>query len=161
MRMTRRTLIRSTAAVSFLAVFRANRPPAAPHGERVMRFGYMILYVPDVAAGLAFYEQAFGLAPRFVHESGSYAELETGTTALALASAQMAPPGSRMVRPDEPPTGVEIAFVTDDVAAAFARATGAGAATVSAPEAKPWGQIVAYVRDLNGFLVELCTPVGG
>jgi len=126
-----------------------------------MRFGYMILYVPDVAAAVSFYEHAFGLARRFVHESGAYAELETGATTLALAGAQMAPAGSRMVRPDEPPPGVEIAFVTDDVAAAFARATGAGAAAVSAPEVKPWGQIVAYVRDSNGFLVELCTPVGG
>jgi lactoylglutathione lyase len=24
----------------------------------------------------------------------------------------------------------------------------------------PWGQTVAYVRDNNGFLVELCTPMG-
>ena len=25
---------------------------------------------------------------------------------------------------------------------------------------KPWGQRVAYVRDCNGALVELCTPMG-
>jgi len=24
----------------------------------------------------------------------------------------------------------------------------------------PWGQTIAYVADINGFLVELCTPVG-
>lgn len=24
-----------------------------------------------------------------------------------------------------------------------------------------WGQTVAYVADLNGFVVELCTPMGG
>ena len=23
----------------------------------------------------------------------------------------------------------------------------------------PWGQTIAYVADINGFLVELCTPV--
>ena len=27
------------------------------------------------------------------------------------------------------------------------------------PHAKPWGQVVAYVRDLNGFLVELCSAM--
>ncbi|WP_374326245.1 hypothetical protein [Azonexus sp.] len=29
-----------------------------------------------------------------------------------------------------------------------------------APEAMPWGQTVAYVADHEGYLVELCTPVG-
>jgi hypothetical protein len=28
------------------------------------------------------------------------------------------------------------------------------------PVSKPWGQTVAYVRDLDGFLVELCTAMG-
>ncbi|MFO0110274.1 MAG: VOC family protein, partial [Alphaproteobacteria bacterium] len=34
------------------------------------------------------------------------------------------------------------------------------AAPLKKPEQKPWGQTVAYVRDLNGFLVEICSPVG-
>mgnify|MGYP006317175061 FL=1 len=37
-----------------------------------MKFGYTIVYVPDVAASLAFFESAFGLSRRFLHESGSY-----------------------------------------------------------------------------------------
>ena len=51
-----------------------------------MQFGYTILYVDDVASTLAFYGKAFGLATRYMHESGSYGELETGTTALAFVS---------------------------------------------------------------------------
>jgi len=47
------------------------------------------------------------------------------------------------------------------VAAAYRRAVDAGAVSVVAPDARPWGQVVAYVRDLNGVLVELCTPMGG
>ena len=43
-----------------------------------MQFGYTIIYVPDVAASLAFFTRAFGLARRFLHESGTYGELETG-----------------------------------------------------------------------------------
>ena len=35
----------------------------------------------------------------------------------------------------------------------------AGATAEAAPETKPWGQTVAYVRDNRGFLVELCTPM--
>ena len=43
---------------------------------------------------------------------------------------------------------------------AYDTAVAAGAKSVSKPEKKPWGQTVAYVRDNNGFLVELCTPMG-
>lgn len=42
----------------------------------------------------------------------------------------------------------------------FASAIEAGALAVAIaePVTKPWGQTVAYVRDLNGLLVELATP---
>lgn len=43
---------------------------------------------------------------------------------------------------------------------AHARALAAGATELRAPEAKPWGQTVSYVRCPDGTLVELCTPVG-
>lgn len=129
-----------------------------------MRLGYVILYVPDVEAALDFHERAFGLARRFVHDSGAYAELDTGATVLAFASEELAASHGFDYRPNRPqdsPSGMEIALVTDDVAVAYDRALAAGAAAVRAPETKPWGQIVAYVRDINGCLVELCTPVGG
>ena len=53
------------------------------------------------------------------------------------------------------------AFVTDDVAAAHAQAVSAGATELSAPLAKPWGQVVSYRRCPDGTLVELCTPMHG
>ena len=43
---------------------------------------------------------------------------------------------------------------------AVQRALDAGCRLLQAPEAMSWGQTVAYVADLNGFVVELCTPVG-
>ena len=43
-----------------------------------MKFGYTIIYVPDVSSSLAFFEEAFGFARRFVDESGDYGELNTG-----------------------------------------------------------------------------------
>ncbi len=128
-----------------------------------MKLGWVILYVPDVAAALDFYERAFGLARRFVHESGTYAEMETGATALAFAAEPLAVDHGitlRVSRPGENPAAVEIALTTDDVDAAWSRATEAGASAVKPPEKKPWGQTVAWVRDLNGALVELCTPMG-
>jgi catechol 2,3-dioxygenase-like lactoylglutathione lyase family enzyme len=128
-----------------------------------MRLGYVIVYVPDVGAAVAFYEQAFGLTLRFVDDSGQFAEMDTGATALAFAhEALVRGDGVDFVTPraDQIPAGVEIALVTDRVAAAVERAVEAGAALVTPPHDKPWGQTVAYVRDLNGVLVELCTPVG-
>lgn len=126
-------------------------------------FAYVIGYVPDVAATVAFHERAFGLTCRFVHESGAYAEMETGATALAFAHEEATPTAGDIVpaRPGAKAPPIEIAFVVDDVPAAYARALAAGATPVHPPEAKPWGQVVSYVRDLNGFLVELCTAVAG
>jgi len=145
-------------------------PPKGRHGmvrsehkgNMPVRLGYAIIYVPDVTAAVEFYERAFGLARRFVHDSGEYAEMETGATALGFANegfiaAQNHP--FRTNRPGEAPAGVEIALIVEDVPSAFERALTAGAERWAEPAVKPWGQTVAFVRDLNGFLVELCTAI--
>ncbi|HXA14324.1 MAG TPA: VOC family protein [Opitutaceae bacterium] len=127
--------------------------------------GYVILYVPDVSASLCFYQDAFGLARRFFHVDGgkAYGEMETGATSLAFASLNQA---SEHLKQDvvaadlkKAPLGVEIALVTRNLPAVFARAVKAGATVVSEPADKPWGQTVAYLRDNAGHLVELCTPL--
>ena len=129
-----------------------------------MRFGYTILYVDDVSRAIDFYERAFGLTCRFVSDDATYGEMETGDTTLSFASHSLVggslPGGYRHNDPAEPPAGVEIGFVMDDVPAAWDAAVAAGAVVVSAPTTKPWGQTVAYVRDPNGTLVELGEPVG-
>ena len=84
-----------------------------------MKFGYTIIYVPDVAASLAFFERAFGLTRRFLHESGTYGELETGATALAFAAHELGdnnfPGGHVAAHSSAQPLGFEVAFVTSDV----------------------------------------------
>src|SRR2546427_7206156 len=127
--------------------------------------GYVILYVKDVSASLVFYEKAFGLARRFFHDDNgkAYGELESGAARLAFASLELATEHVKQevvaASLDKAPLGVEIALVTSDVPALYARAVKAGATAVSEPAAKPWGQTVAYVRDNAGHLVELCTPL--
>jgi len=127
-----------------------------------MRFGYTILYVRDVSASLEMYERAFGQRRRFVHETGEYAELDTGETTLALASHELAGANLgdafRPPDPGEPVSAFEVCFVTDDVAGAYERAVREGAEPVSGPETRPWGQDVAYVRDADGNLIELASP---
>lgn len=128
-----------------------------------MKLGYTIIYVPSVEASLEFFEQAFGLSRRFLHESGDYGELATGETTLAFASHALGEANfaAGHVRASESalPLGMEIGLVTDAVEQAHAAALALGATEVSAPAAKPWGQVVSYVRAPDGTLVELCTPV--
>jgi catechol 2,3-dioxygenase-like lactoylglutathione lyase family enzyme len=130
-----------------------------------MKFGYTIVYVPDVSSSLAFFEKAFGLSRRFLHESGAYGELNTGETSLAFASLEMGkvnlPAGFVAASASARPLGFEVAFVTPSVAEAHAKAVSCGAAEVKPPESKPWGQVVSYVRCPDGTLVELCSPMGG
>ena len=127
-----------------------------------MDFRYTILYVDDVPAALAFYERAFGLARGLLHESGDYGELATGRTKLAFSSVElMTRIGKAPGRPDAQAPTFEIAFETDDVPGALKRAVAAGAALVQDVADMPWGQTTAYVRDPDGFLVEICSPVAG
>jgi len=126
-----------------------------------MKLGYTILYVEDVRQTLGFYERAFNLKTRFLHESGDFGELDTGDTALAFSSRRlMTELGKNPGQPDTAKPVFEIALVTENVPAAVQQAVEAGARLIQAPEDMPWGQTVAYVADLDGFLVEICTAVG-
>ncbi|WP_395024602.1 VOC family protein [Comamonas odontotermitis] len=129
-----------------------------------MKLGYTIIYVPQVSRTLEFFEKAFGLRRKFLHESGDYGELDTGETTLAFASHELGqanfPKGYIAASDSLLPLGVEIAFTTDDVPAAFDAAVAAGAKAIKSPEVKPWGQTIAYVRCPDGTLIELCTPMG-
>jgi lactoylglutathione lyase len=130
-----------------------------------MKLGYTILYVPDVAASLQFFERAFGLKSRFLHESGTYGELDTGATTLAFAAHELGdtnfPGGHVQAHSSAMPLGMEIALVTTNVPEAHGKAIASGARELTPPATKPWGQVVSYVRSPDGCLIELCTPIGG
>ncbi len=125
-----------------------------------MKFKYTIFYVECVEKTLAFYCEAFGFQQLFLHESGDYGELDTGSTTLAFSSFElMENLGKKPHQANSDHPVFEIAFETDDVAAGVIKAQAAGAALVQQPTDMPWGQTVAYVTDMNGYLIELCTAV--
>lgn len=130
-----------------------------------MKLGYTIIYVPDVSASLAFFESAFGLKRKFLHESGTYGELDTGATTLSFAAHELGdmnfPGGHIHADKSLQPLGFEIALVTANVQSAHKLAVSSGATGLAAPKIKPWGQTVSYVRCPDGLLVELCTPISG
>ena len=130
----------------------------------MIKFAYTILYVQDVAKSVAFYEEAFGFSRKFVTPENDYGELLVGETTLSFASTTLAKSnlkdGFVESSLESKPFGIEIGFTTDNVEATVAAAIHAGATIVEQPKTKPWGQTVAYVRDIDGFLIEICTPMG-
>jgi lactoylglutathione lyase len=130
----------------------------------MVKFGYTILYVPDVGKSIAFYEAAFGLQRKFVTPENDYGELLTGETTLAFASLALAqsnlPDGFLASTALAQPFGIELGLVTEDVPATMAHAIAHGATLYKAAAEKPWGQTVGYLRDLDGFLLEICSPMG-
>ena len=125
-----------------------------------MHLRYTILYVKDVEKTLSFYEAAFSLTRGMLHESGDYGELVTGDTKLAFSSiGLMEGLGKKMGEVDPEAPIFEIAFETDNVAQALTNALNAGATLIEDIKDQPWGQQTSYVADLNGFTVEICSPV--
>jgi catechol 2,3-dioxygenase-like lactoylglutathione lyase family enzyme len=134
--------------------------PAVPTPQ----LGYTLLYVADVHRSVEFYERAFALTRKLLDEDGGFATMDTGATQLGFVSVEQArthlPAGFRTNVPQELPAGFEVALTTSDVAAAYRRAVAAGAVEVTPPTQTPWGQTIAYVRDPDGILVELASPMG-
>ena len=98
---------------------------------------------------------------RDLNAQAALAELETGGSTLAVAAhslGEMLMPGAYRRPVDGQPVGVEIAFVTRDVPASFAKAIAEGASPIAAPRRMPWGLEVAYVRAPDGTLIGLSEP---
>lgn len=130
----------------------------------MIKFTYTILYVKDVEKAIEFYEKAFGFTRKFMTPEKDYAELLVGETTLSFASLDLANSnlknGFIESSLNDKPFGIEIGFTTDNVEATVLSAVEAGATLLENPKTKPWGQVVAYVRDLDGFLIEICTAMG-
>ena len=129
----------------------------------MVKFGYTIVYVESVEKTISFFENAFGMSRKFITEENDYGELNTGETTLSFASHELGNSnfkgGYVSGSGSDKPLGTEIALVTTDVSAAHSSALKHGASELKAPEEKPWGQVVSYVRCPSGILLELCTPM--
>ena len=129
----------------------------------MVKFGYTIVYVDDVEKTLHFFNEAFNMKTRFLHDTGTYGELDTGETVLAFASHELGhghfPYGYIHAGSSEKPLGIEIALVTEDVQTTHNAAIVYGSTELKAPTVMPWGQTVSYVRAPSGILLELCSPI--
>jgi catechol 2,3-dioxygenase-like lactoylglutathione lyase family enzyme len=116
---------------------------------------YVVLIVSDLDRALGFYTEVLGLP--LGHRSGDYAQLQTGTTRLALytRSAMEKILGMALEPPGANRPGFEIGFKVADTDAAFAELVACGASAVVPPTDRFWGQRTAYVRDPDGHLIEI------
>lgn len=116
---------------------------------------YVVLIVEDLERSLRFYVELLGL--RLGHRSGSYAQLDTGRTRLALYERRdmSKTVGSRLRATPRDAPGFEIGFKVPDVDRAFEELVRCGATPMTPPTERAWGQRTAYVRDPDGHLIEL------
>lgn len=123
-----------------------------------MKYAYTILYVDDVLKTIEFYEKAFNFTRNFITPENEYGELISGETTIAFATIDIGKSnfktGFKKITNSKKPFGVELAFEKD-----FQKAINYGATEFEPLTEKPWGQTVGYLRDNNGFLIEICTPI--
>ena len=101
-----------------------------------LKLKYTILYVEDVATTIDFFVRAFGFETGMQHEN-AYGELVTGATTLSFCSKKFLKElGKTAGQADRHAPVFEIAFETDDVASAVAKALAAGATVVASVEAE-------------------------
>jgi lactoylglutathione lyase len=129
----------------------------------MIKFAYTILYVENVLKSMEFYQRAFGFSEKMLAPDNSYGEVMSGETTLSFAQLSLAKSNLKdgFIESDlsKQRFGIEIGFTTDDVEGTLIQAVSAGAVLVEVPKIKPWGQVVAYLRDLDGFLIEVCSPM--
>ena len=121
----------------------------------------IILYVHDVEKACTFYEQAFGLKRVFITEDNMYGELDTGSTKLSFVAREFVKGMTNLNFADakDIPQAFEICFESTDVPGNYQKCLDHGASDIAAPAQKPWGQSIAYVRDPDGYTVEICSPM--
>ena len=127
-----------------------------------MQFSYVLFYVDDVKKSMEFYQKAFLVEPGFLHESHQYGELNTGATRLGFVAHETASSHGfnyKKATPSDEAFGFELGFVSENVKESYELAIREGAVKVSEPKTKPWGQEVSYVRDINGYLIEICSAM--
>jgi len=129
----------------------------------MIKYAYTILYVEDVNATISFYEKAFGFTQKMITPEKDYGEIISGETTIAFASIELANSnlknGFIKSNTDGKPFGIELGFTSTTPEALIKKAISAGAIEVEKLITKPWGQQVGYIRDNNGFLIEICSPM--
>ncbi|MEV4613034.1 VOC family protein [Kitasatospora sp. NPDC049258] len=122
-----------------------------------MDFVSIRVITEDVARLVGFYERVTGASAAWSTED--FAELALGSATLAIAGIRTVPlfgPGTAQARANRSSI---VEFLVDDVDALHAALDGQVDGFVNAPTTMPWGNRSLLLRDPDGNLVNLFTPV--
>ena len=112
----------------------------------------------DPKALAAFYADVTGITPTWFTED--FAELATPSGTLAIASTRtLALFGEKDIARPAANASVIVEFITADVDADFVRLAAQNFVFEQSPTTMPWGNRSALLRDPDGNLVNLFTPV--
>ena len=115
------------------------------------------LITDDVAALAAFYQVVTGVPVAW--STPDFAEVRTPAGTVAIGSTRtVALFGEGSARPGDNHSAI-IEFLVEDVDAEYARLEEFGPAFVNEPTTMPWGNRSLLLRDPDGNLVNLFTPV--
>jgi predicted enzyme related to lactoylglutathione lyase len=121
-----------------------------------MRFASIRIPSDDVARLVGFYEQLTGVPAAWANDQ--FAEILLPGATIALSSRALTDAfAAASVVPEQNAT-VMVELLVDDVDAEFARARALGEVVMD-PTTLPWGNRSALLRDPDGNVVNLFTPV--
>ena len=107
----------------------------------MIKYAYTILYVENVTKSIEFYEKSFGFSRKFVTEENDYGEIITGETTISFASKNLANTNLKngFIESDlkSKPFGIELGFVTENVAETIESAKNNGGIIIEEPKQKP------------------------
>lgn len=130
-------------------------PGADPSRVRAPGIGYVILYVRDLAASIAFYRDVIGLPFKF--EEAGYAEFATPGTRFSLYEKRRA---DWLINGETAPgPAAEIVLEVPNVDAVAARLRTQDVRILSGPADRPWGHRTLHVADPDGFVVEFAQQI--
>ncbi|MFI6041050.1 VOC family protein [Nocardia sp. NPDC051321] len=122
-----------------------------------MNFVSIRIITGDITRLVDFYERATGLRANWSTED--FAELETTSATLAIASTRTVPlfaPGSAHPAANQ---SVILEFLVDDVDTVYKNLTAFVTDFVNEPTTMPWGNRALLFRDPDGNLINFFTPV--
>lgn len=128
--------------------------------KNTIRLASVRVITDDLARTVAFYEILTGATPNYLTED--FVELVTPSATLAVSHARRVP-----FLTDDTPSGAAdngsiVEFWVDDAKALFTAlhaAYGEGLAVVQPPTMMAWGNVSVLIRDPNGVLINLYTPI--
>jgi catechol 2,3-dioxygenase-like lactoylglutathione lyase family enzyme len=121
------------------------------------QIGAMTLFVTDFDGAKAFYQQVFGLGPRF--EEPDSVMFEFADMVVFLHKADKMPETASAVLQEGRNGAGQFAIIVEDVDAVCAELQERGVELLSGPADRPWGMRTITFTDPGGYIWEIAQEI--